>query len=152
MPKRNRTTLRINLLNIQAQFIYTVKTLTSKCLVNLPDIHVLLIETSLLEHNRDSSSGSHAHHERRDADDGGLDELSDDGLIEALGGAAFHEEHGGGAVGDLGGVACVDGTVFGEGGADFTERLGGYALSDAVVLGYGDGLFFLCLGVCPLDL
>lgn len=72
-------------------------------------------------------------------------------MSEALRGAALHEEHGGGAVGDLGGVAGVDGAVFGKGRADLAERFGGDALADAVVFADGDGLLLVGLGVCPLD-
>ena len=54
-------------------------------------------------------------------------------MVERGGGGAFHEEDGGRAVADLGGVAGVDGAVFGEGGFDGGEGFWGDAWADPVI-------------------
>lgn len=151
VTESNSTALGVHLVDIEAKLIDAEETLRSEGLVDFPNINVVLGETGLFEDRGDGGGGAYAHEEGRHADDGGLNEFSEDGLAEALGSAALHEEDGGGAIGDLRGVAGVDGAVLCEGRADFGEGFSGDALSDAVVLVDGDGLLLVGLGVGPLD-
>ena len=123
--------------------------------VDLKDIHILnAAEPGLFQGQRDGLPRADTHEQGRDADDARRDEFTQDLVCQtqALRGAAFHEENGGGAVRDLGGVTRVDGAVLGEGGTDLAEGFDRDAVTDAVIGGDGDGLGFLGLGVGPLDL
>lgn len=143
MPKRDRAPIGIHLLLIQPQLLDAPHALTRKRLIDLIDINFGGRDTGFGQRNGDRFPGADAHEERGYADDGGGDEFTDNGLRETLGGGALHEEDGGRAVGDLGRIARVDTAVFGEGGFDFREGSGCDAWSDAIILGNGNGCFFV---------
>lgn len=152
VTESNSTTLGVHLLEGDTQLLDAIDALGGKRLVDLPDIDIIVLEARLLHDDRDGGRGADAHEERGDTDDAGLDELADDGLAEALGGAALHQQDGGGTVGDLAGVAGVDAAVLCERSADLAERLGRDALADAVIAGNGNLLLLLRLGIRPLGL
>ncbi|KAJ6437775.1 NAD(P)-binding domain [Purpureocillium lavendulum] len=143
--------LGVDLVVGDAELVGGPQALRGKGLVDLVDVDVVAVDAGEVEGLGDGLPGALAHEEGLDADDGGADVLADDGLAELLGGVTAHEEDGGGAVGDLAGVAGVDGAVGGKGRADLGEGLDGDAVADAVVAGDGDLLGLTRLGVLELD-
>lgn len=143
--------LGVDFLHGEAELVGAPEALGGEGLVDLEDVDVVLGEAGELEDLGDGLPGAEAHEQGLDADDGGGDELAEDGLAEALGGAAAHHEHGGGAVADLRGVAGVDAAVLGEGGLDLAEGGGRDARAHAVVLGHGHLARLARLGVLELD-
>lgn len=126
--------------------------LRRKGLIDLIDVNVLLADTSLGEHFRDSDTGSDTHDSRRASNDGRHDKLGEDGQAELLSVRTPRQENSGGSVGNLGGVSGVGGTVLLEGGPDLGEGFGGNARSNSIVLVDNDFLLLLRLGVNPLGL
>lgn len=152
MAKGNGAALGVDLVEVQAKLVRAPHALASKGLVDLEDVDVVLVDAGLLEDLGDGGPWSDTHEQGSHTDDRGGNVLAQDGLAEALSGGALHEEHGSSTVGDLGGVTGVDGSVLGECGADLAEALSGDARSDTVVLGDGDLLGLVGLGIGPLDL
>lgn len=151
VAERNSAALGVDLADIQAQLLDAEDALGGESLVDLVDIDIVLGQAGLLEGDGDGGGGTDAHEQRRHADDGGLDELAEDRLAEAQGGAALHEQHGGGAVADLRRVASVDASILCEGGSDLAQRLGRHAGAHAVVFRDRDALLLVRLGVLPQD-
>lgn len=152
MSKGDGTALWIDLVLWNAELVDAPHALAGKGLVNLKDVDLVLAHAGLVQHDGDGGPRPDAHEQRFDADDAGLHEFADNGLPEALGDAAPHHEHGGGAVADLRRVTGVDAAVLCKGGADLAERLGRHALAHAVVARDGDFLLLVRLWVRPLDL
>ena len=146
------TALGVDLLLGDAQLVDAPDALRGEGLVDLEDVDVVLGDAGLLKRDGDGLPGTDTHEQGLDAHHAGGDVLADDLLAQTLGGRTLHEQHGGGTVGDLRGVARVDGAVLGEGRADLAQRLGGDAGADAVVSLDGDGLLLAALGIGPLDL
>lgn len=61
MSKRNRSTLGVHLLYIDAELLDTEQALTRKRLVDLPDVDIVRAEAGLLENGGNGSCGSDAH-------------------------------------------------------------------------------------------
>ena len=143
MAQRNRPSLQIHLLLVDAQLPHAVQRLARKRLVDLPDLHVVRRNARVVEEFRDRDRGADAHLVGVATDDLRAGPLSRDGGCEAqvCGCGAAHHEGGGGAVGDLGAVPGGAGAVGAEGGFEFSEGLEGRFGADAVVFGDGD-LFF----------
>lgn len=144
--------LGVDLLLGQAQLVGAPQALAGEGLVDLEDVDVVLGDAGELEDLGDGLPGTDAHEQWRDADDAGRHVLAKDGLAQALGGAALHQQHGGGAVADLRGVAGVDAAVLGEGRLDLAQGLGGDARAHTVVLVHDNLLGLTRLGVLELGL
>lgn len=144
--------LGVDLLLGDAQLVGAPQALAGKGLVDLEDVDVVLGDARELKDLGDGLPGPDAHEQRLDADDAGRHVLAQDGLAQALGGAALHQQHGSGAVADLRGVAGVDAAVLGEGRLDLAQGLGGDARAHAVVLVHDNLLGLARLGVLELGL
>ena len=153
MAEGNGTTLRVDLLGGDAELVGAPQALAGESLVDLEDVNVVLGDAGQLEDLGDGLPGANAHEKGRDADDGGGDELAQDGLAELLGGRALHQEDSSSAIADLAGIAGVDGAVLGEGRADLGKGLNSNTLTDTVILVDEDllGLAGLGVGVLGLD-
>lgn len=152
MSKGNGTTLGVDLLVRNAQFIDTPDALRGEGLVDLVDVDVFLGDAGLLQGDGDGLPGTDTHQKGLDTDNAGGDVLADNLLAQTLSGGALHEQDGGSTVGDLRSVTGMDRTILVEGGTDLAERLGGDALTDAIVRLDGNGLLLAGLGVRPLDI
>jgi len=120
VTKGNGAALGVDLFLRNTQLIGAPQALAGKSLVDLEDIHILLGDASEVEGLGDGLPGALSHEEGLDSHNRGADILADNGLSELLGGGALHEENSSGAIGDLAGVAGMDGAIFGESGTDLS--------------------------------
>lgn len=143
--------LRVDLLLGDAELVGAPEALAGEGLVDLEDVDVGVGEAAgELVDLGDGLPRALAHEQGLDAGDAGGDVLAEDGLAQLLGRGALHQQHGGGAVRDLRGVARVDGAALGEGRADLAQALGGDARAHAVVFAHGHRLGLAALGVREL--
>ena len=139
MSQRNSATPRVHLLAGQAKSLPAVNSHASESLVDLNDVDVVEGDVVDGEEFGDGDGGADAHDAGGETGGGGGDVFAEDGLAELLGGGALHEEEGGGAVGELGGVAAGSSWApLGEGAADLRETLVGSSATNALVLGKRD--------------
>ena len=149
MSQRNRSPAHIHLPAIDAQHVRAVHRHAGKCLVDLNHIDVpVQIEVQLGHEFRDGQRRANAHDAGRDACDGGADELREDGQVEVLRAATFHEQDRRRAVGHLAAVAAGRSVAeLWERWADLREGLGRRAPPRAFVLGQRDLLLLACFRV-----
>lgn len=150
MPQGNRPAPHIHLPRIDPQLLHTVHGHGRKRLVQFDDVDIREREVVFAEQFWDGEGGADAHYSGRETRDGGADVFGEDGLVEAQGGRAFHEQEGSGAVGDLGGVAPGGAVAVGwESRADFAEGFECSAPPRSFVFGEGDA--FLLAGFWVFD-
>lgn len=138
------TTVGVDLLQRKTAGLNGVDSLGSESLVQLENIDILDLLADLLEDSGDSNGGTNAHDARRASNNGGGDELADNGESELLGGLALHQENSGGTIGNLGGVTSGGGTI--EGRAELGQALDGGTGTDTIILGDND-LLLVTLGI-----
>src|ERR1051326_5472145 len=80
----NCTSLWIHLFNWQAELLDAVDALACKSLVDLVDVDIRLVDTSLPQSNRDSDGRANAHEKRWHTDDGRAHKFAEDWLVKAL--------------------------------------------------------------------
>lgn len=151
VAKGNGAALWVDLGLWDAELVDAPDALAGKRLVDFVNVDIVEGDAGLAEDERDGGPRADAHEERLDADDARLHVLADDGLAEALGDAAAHEQHRGRAVADLARVAGVNAAVLCESRPDLAERGGRHALAHAVVARHADLALLVRLGVRPLD-
>lgn len=147
MPKRNRPSLGIYLLDRQTQFLDAPHALTRKRLVDLEDVDVVFTDARLLQRHGDRFPRSDAHQQRLHAHHAAGDVFADDRLPQPLRRASLHEQDCRRTVGDLTRVPGVYAPVLGEGGLDFRQTFRRDAGPDAVVVADRDFLLFVCFGI-----
>lgn len=151
MTECNGTTLRVDLLGGYAKLVSTPHALRGEGLVDLEDVDIILGDTGLLQSNGDGLPGADTHEKGLNTNDAGGDILANDLLAETFGSGTLHKKNSGSTVGDLGGIAGVDGAVLGERRANLAQRLGGDTLTDAIVSLDSDVLLLAGLRIGPLD-
>lgn len=93
MSQSNASALWIHLFLFNPQFSCTIDRLTCKRFIDLPNAHILDLDTSVFHEFGDGDGGTDAHFVGRATDGYAVDPFADDGGGEAegVGGAAFHE-------------------------------------------------------------
>ena len=144
MTHGDGTSVGVDLVDVQAALLDGVDGLGGEGLVQLKDIDILDLDTSLLADGGDGVGGTDTHDLGGASDNGRGDELSEDGESQLLGSLALHEQDGGGTIRDLGGVTGGGGTI--KGRAQLGQGLGGGTGTDTIILGNND-LLLVVLGI-----
>lgn len=151
VTESNSTTLGVNLLLGNAKLVGAPQALAGESLVDLEDVNIVGRDAGEVKSLGDGLPGALAHEEGLDADNRGGDVLAQNLLAKLLGDITAHEEDGGGAIGDLAGIAGVDAAVGGKGGAELAQGLSSDARADTLILLDGDLLSLTRLEVLVLD-
>ena len=145
------TSARVDLGMVQPEVVQTVHGHRREGLVDLVDVDVFLVQVELGQELGDRGRGANTHDARRDPSDGGATEFGEDGLVKFDGLGAAHEEHGGGAIGDLTGVASRGPVAeLRECRTDLVQRLRRRPVPDTLVAGHSHLLDLAGLGVLDL--
>ena len=145
MSKSNGSAPWVHLSVVKTKLVSAPGGLGGEGLVELVDVDVVLVESSLVEDLWDGVGRSDAHDSWWDTSHGVGDESADNWPSVLLGDGSSGQEDSGGSVGDLGGVSGGGDTSLLEGWFQLAKLLGGGAWSDSAVLGDGDLLLVALL-------
>lgn len=138
------TTVGVDLVDVQTALLNGENGLGGKGLVQLEDIDILDLDTSLLADGGDGVGRAHTHDLGGASNHSRGDELSENGESQLLGRLALHEQNSGGTIRDLGGVTGGGGSI--KGGAQLGQGLEGGTGTDTIILG-NNNLLLVVLGI-----
>jgi hypothetical protein len=148
VTKRDSTAPNVELVVVDLQCLEAVHCHRGESLVKLDKVDIVECEFELGEKLGDGDRGTDTHDPGWQTGDGGANVLGENGLAESLGLGALHQEHRGGAVGQLGRVTSVALVAVGQkGGLELLQRLECGSSADALVLCERDLLRLASLGV-----